>query len=281
VKALSAQQLEALADRATSLVTLWRITRRDATVVRLTDCDRAVVAGGHTYAPTGAIERSALRLRVGTAVENADCVGLFGEVVTRDDVLNGKYDGARVAVMVGFADQDIAPIPLALGTVGDIVIDDDRYVMQCNGLSQMLQTTVVEVTTPTCRAQLGDDRCRVSMSGWRHTYTVAAVTGDDQITVTGPSQLPGTATYANGVLEVLTGAAAGLKTEIRAWAGLTLTLYVAPLTLPAVGDSVRLTAGCNKTRATCRDVFANVVNFQGEPDVPGMDLLAAPAVEQS
>lgn len=33
-------------------------------------------------------------------------------------------------------------------------------------------------------------------------------------------------------------------------------------------------AACDKSFATCRDVFANAVNFQGFPDVPGDDFLA-------
>ena len=48
--------------------------------------------------------------------------------------------------------------------------------------------------------------------------------------------------------------------------------------LPVAGNTVRVTAGCDKSLATCRDVFANVINFQGEPHVPGIDALAAPEV---
>lgn len=49
------------------------------------------------------------------------------------------------------------------------------------------------------------------------------------------------------------------------------------------GDAFRVSAGCDKTRATCRDRFriagsrdfalGNVVNFRGEPDLPGRDVI--------
>jgi hypothetical protein len=29
--------------------------------------------------------------------------------------------------------------------------------------------------------------------------------------------------------------------------------------------------GCDKTRATCVAKFSNILNFRGEPDVPGQD----------
>ncbi|MEE9451185.1 MAG: phage BR0599 family protein [Gammaproteobacteria bacterium] len=38
-----------------------------------------------------------------------------------------------------------------------------------------------------------------------------------------------------------------------------------------MGDAYSVYRGCNKTLGTCRDVFGNVVNFRGEPHLPGVD----------
>ena len=43
-----------------------------------------------------------------------------------------------------------------------------------------------------------------------------------------------------------------------------------PLDLPV---RVRLTEGCDKQLSTCRDRFANAVNFRGEAHLPGNDLM--------
>ena len=43
----------------------------------------------------------------------------------------------------------------------------------------------------------------------------------------------------------------------------------------AVGDEVEITAGCDKQLATCRDKFANVVNFRGFPHMPGNDFITS------
>jgi uncharacterized phage protein (TIGR02218 family) len=43
----------------------------------------------------------------------------------------------------------------------------------------------------------------------------------------------------------------------------------------AVGDRVRLTAGCDKRMETCRLKFNNFLNFQGFPDLPGEDWVMA------
>jgi uncharacterized phage protein (TIGR02218 family) len=39
----------------------------------------------------------------------------------------------------------------------------------------------------------------------------------------------------------------------------------------AVGDTFTITADCDKGFATCRDRFANAVNFGGFPHMPGND----------
>jgi uncharacterized phage protein (TIGR02218 family) len=41
------------------------------------------------------------------------------------------------------------------------------------------------------------------------------------------------------------------------------------------GDLIRLEAGCDKRVETCRQKFANLMNFRGFPFVPGEDWLVA------
>ncbi len=41
----------------------------------------------------------------------------------------------------------------------------------------------------------------------------------------------------------------------------------------AVSDTFLVTAGCDKRFATCRDRFANSVNFRGFPHIPGNDFV--------
>jgi len=51
-----------------------------------------------------------------------------------------------------------------------------------------------------------------------------------------------------------------------------LTLHL-PFPYPiAVGDQAMLEAGCDRLLATCRDKFANVGNYRGEPYIPGFDI---------
>ena len=50
-----------------------------------------------------------------------------------------------------------------------------------------------------------------------------------------------------------------------------LTLPEAPVRPIAAGHDFVVRAGCDKRLETCRDRFANVVNFRGFPNIPGQD----------
>ena len=55
-------------------------------------------------------------------------------------------------------------------------------------------------------------------------------------------------------------------------------MLVAAALLPiAAGDAFAVRAGCDKRFSTCDAKFANVMNFQGFPDIPGDDFLAVNA----
>ncbi len=80
--------------------------------------------------------------------------------------------------------------------------------------------------------------------------------------------------YNFGLFTFTTGNNAGLSMEIK---GFTATEFVTSLPFPfdiEVGDKYKAYAGCDKTRDTCRDTFSNVINFRGEPDIPGIDAIS-------
>lgn len=79
--------------------------------------------------------------------------------------------------------------------------------------------------------------------------------------------------FAVGQVHWLTGANAGVRTEIKAWDAATsqVTLFLPPTFPVAGGDTLTLTVGCDKRRQTCIARFANIVNMRGEPFLPGLD----------
>lgn len=79
--------------------------------------------------------------------------------------------------------------------------------------------------------------------------------------------------FTYGLVTWVTGANAGYSMDVRQFSPGTVTLAL-PMTYPiTVGDTFTIVAGCDKTAATCKSRFANLLNFRGEPYVPGTDAI--------
>lgn len=82
--------------------------------------------------------------------------------------------------------------------------------------------------------------------------------------------------FAFGKLVWLTGANAGLTSLVRTFSPGVVTLALPPPNAIAVGDTYSITAGCDKQYGTCGGRYGNILNFRGEPFIPGPDVILAP-----
>jgi hypothetical protein len=108
---------------------------------------------------------------------------------------------------------------------------------------------------------------------WTLPATVASAPDLQTVVIQNTGEAPTRASgwFEAGVVVFETGLNAGVARDVLGWvqASRTLTLFL-PLPFPAVaGDVLRIQPGCDKRLATCRDKFANRLNFRGEPYVPG------------
>jgi uncharacterized phage protein (TIGR02218 family) len=86
---------------------------------------------------------------------------------------------------------------------------------------------------------------------------------------------------AFGTLRWIDGAETGLTRRIEAIDGNWLVLDRTTASTIAPGTRLELREGCDHTLETCAQRFGNAINFQGEPFLPGNDLLTRyPAAQQ-
>jgi uncharacterized phage protein (TIGR02218 family) len=269
-----------LATGATTLAWCWRVVRRDGAVFGFTDHDRDLAFEGVTFRAGEGWSAGEAERGLGLSIDSATVLGaLTGAAVRETDVLAGRWDGAEVAAFrVNWADV-AQRVRLWTGRIGRIVRRDSAFEAEILGLQAALNATIGRVYSRFCDADLGDARCGVDLdlAGRRATGTVTTAAGA-LVQVAGLGGLD-PAGLARGQARVLTGAAAGESRTILSarpeGAGLMLELHRPLAIAPAPGDSLRVTVGCDKTLETCRQRFANALNFQGFPHMPGNDALAA------
>ena len=263
---------ERLAAEVTQLAICWRVVRTDGVALGFTTHDRPLFIAGLCYESAPGVTPSAIVSSADLQVDTMEIAGaLTDDAISAADLAAGRYDDAVVEIfMVDWRDPDSARQPLARGLIGSVEAGsnaDSGFVASVRGPTAALAVTAVETYSPQCRAALGDRRCRVATSGRtrRVTVTIDAARG-----IVLPADLA-PAAYIEGRLRILDGPMAGLERHIIAADGDRLLLDNPP-TLPAA-IRIQLWEGCDKTFSTCRDRFANAVNFRGEPHVPGADLL--------
>ena len=259
------------------------LTRSDGLTLAMTSHDVDLVIGGVTYHAASGVDASAVRFTVGTGADNLEMSGvtqggllLASESLTETDILAGRWDSAGIVLsLYNWASVADGGLTLLSGTLGDITLTDGAYRAEVLSLAYRLGQMIGDVTASTCRVRdFGDARCNppAGLASYQQTGTISAVTNRRLFTVAVPAA-PAADYYTYGKVEILSGANVGLVREVKTGAGLTITLQE---TLPynlVVGDSVRVTAGCNRAFSTCKTKFGNVTNFRGEPHVPGTDIL--------
>jgi uncharacterized phage protein (TIGR02218 family) len=250
----------------------WRLERRDGVALGFTTHDRDLDIDGLLYRAAPGMVPSAIAISDGFDAGALDVSGaLTSGAIGAEDLAAGRWDGAAVFLFACDWEAGGETLPLARGEIGDVTAKGRAFEAELRGPAALLERPAVEQTSPECRAELGDKRCRVDMAARTRVTRVTAVVDETSIEVA--SAAAEADAYAYGRLRWLGGANTGLDAAIVASDGTRLTLREAQFRPAAVGDLVEIREGCDKLFATCIGRFANAENFRGEPHLPGMDLL--------
>lgn len=268
-----------LAGGSTTLCHCWSLTRRDGLTLGFTDHDRDLAFSGITFAARSGLEAAEASAELGFAVGGGEVAGALTSLGIADaDVAGGLYDAAGIETwLVDWTDPGTRLL-LDVGTIGEIRRAGTAFVAELRGLMDRLDEERGRTFRATCGADLGDARCRVDLADARYrttgTVLAPATPGDLPATLAG---IFAAGTFTGGRLIWDSGANAGLANDVRAHrqaeGGVRIELWQEPPRAMAAGDRFTLTAGCDKRLSTCAAVFANAVNFQGFPHMPGNDFV--------
>ena len=254
-----------------------RVTRGDGQVLRFTSSQIPVLVGSENYLPGLGLTMSQIGAALGLAVNEVQVKGPIAGVlassdVTDDDLLAGKWDGAKY---ICFSTNPRAPgngIEEGLsGSFGRITAGRVAFEVELRDLMQRYQSPIGEVSTPGCRVKkLGDARCKVILTPYTFAAVVTALTSRS---VFGASALTqGDDYFRFGELVWTTGLNAGVKGEVKIFvAGGVIGLQIPMPHNILPGDAFTIVAGCDRSLAACRDKFNNVPRFVGEPHKPTGD----------
>lgn len=250
-------------------VSCVRIARTDGVTLRFTDHMRSVVLPNDgTYNPASAVQLSARQKLEGFKVNNSDVQGVVTDSqVSESDLREGKYRNAVVTeTVVDYRYPWLGAIDSTTYTIQKTTFDGKRWNAEIAGIAYPLTQALGSIAKKQCTYRLGDSNCGVSVA--TVAATVVSVI-DPRLSFTVSTTGFDTGYFSDGTLVrgTLEEAVKEYREDGR------VTLHLRSITPVTVGQNLTLRAGCDGLIETCKERFNNVVNFGGEPDIPGGDTL--------
>lgn len=251
-----------------TLATCWLITLRDGSKLGFTDSDLDLNIDGVKYIAQTGFNRSAVDSAEGLGIDNLEVEAIIdSNVIDSQDILSGKYDFAEISIfVVDYLEPSSEKLQLRTGWIGEVSVSSGKFVAEIRGLMQAFNTTLGDLYSPSCRAVLGDGKCKVDLKKYEYVGSVSAVLGEDLFIDSKLEKPDGY--YNGGTMRFTSGKNKGKSFEIASHFHNTLKLMTTPHFEISPSDEFVLYIGCNKSFDTCVAQFNNAINFRGEPHIP-------------
>jgi uncharacterized phage protein (TIGR02218 family) len=275
-----------LSSGATTLCTCWKIERRDGGTLGFTDHDMDVQFNEMTFTAGTGLEGSSSETLLGFAASGSENKGILrAGSLEAQDLANGLYDGATIDTWRVNWRNPSEHVLLDKAWFGQVRRTGEAFTVELRSVSSLFDQPAGRLFQTSCNAELGDARCGVDMNDPQRSLiaTVTSVSSGSMIEL---SSVPfATGLLNGGKLEVLGGPLTGQTREIESnsvQGGKSFIRVWQPFATEIAPETeVRVSMGCDKSIATCRDRFGNQQRFRGFPHMPGNDALLSHAVGSS
>lgn len=253
-----------------TVATFWRVLRRDGVALGFTSHDRDLWFDGIVHSAAPGMTPSAIRRSSDFEPDSAEARGALSHAaITEADLARGRFDGARIRI--GLVDwETLERAVLYTGALGAVALEDGRFTAELVSRKAELLRDTIPRTSPACRARFCGPGCALSAAAFTHEGVLTHFDANaNAVRLSVPVAL---SRLVGGELRWLDGPHAGRTMTVVEASGADLILDW-PLEPLVAGIRALVREGCDHTLQTCATRFANAVNFQGEPFLPGNDLI--------
>ena len=262
-----------LQQKVTTLAICWQVILNDGVNLGFTNHDEDLYIDDLIYKAGTGFTSSAVTSYSSLAIDNLAIEGaLSSELITEQDILNGRYDFAKIVIFMVNYRMPRDKLLVKQGTLGKVTLKNGKFIAEINGISASIKQNVGELYSSLCRAKFCDNRCKLNAQKFTFTGTITTVLNQREFI---DSNLKKADNYFDyGVITFTSGANKNSTIEVKeSLANGRISLVMSMTNTMRKGDSYTLLAGCDKRFSTCCNKFNNSENFRGEPHIPDNNLL--------
>jgi uncharacterized phage protein (TIGR02218 family) len=266
-----------LAQNATFLIPIWKMTATDTTVAAYAAHTRNLTYNSVNY-QAAPVEPSQASQTLGIQSANhSELFGVLDTTVTEQDIQGGKWKNAKIVTEMIVIDpatgQPSATVTDSIqkmkGQAGKFTINNGTFRLEFRSLADLTGQTIGALTSPVDRNRsLLDLVGAGAIATYTFARSVTAVTSRSVFTVGGGAFDNDYFRY--GKVTFTSGANNGRAMEIKSSTGNVLTLQLPMMSDIAIGNNVSLIAGYDGSIEQARDKFGAGENFDGEFMLPGI-----------
>jgi len=256
---------------------LYTIRLVGGSVLRYSAAPTTLTVNGNIFALGPKFERSKTKIVIGAQVDQLDVkvyaepTDLIGAVPFLEAAWQGQLDGATLQLersfMPTYGDTSAGTVILFAGRISDIECTRTSVDIRCRSHLELLNIQMPRrLWQSSCTHLFGDAMCQFDRNSLQTTFSAGPSSTPAQIAVSvtpSPANL-----YMQGTIIGVSGANAGSSRTIANMDAGWVYVKLAFLSPIEVGDEFRLLPGCDRTLATCTNVFNNAIHFGGFPYVP-------------
>jgi uncharacterized phage protein (TIGR02218 family) len=256
---------------------LYTITLVGGAMLRYSAAPTALTVNGNIFALGPKFERSKTRIVIGTQVDELEVrvypepADLIGAVPFLEAAWQGQLDGATLQLersfMPTYGDTSPGTVILFAGRISDIDCTRTSVDIRCRSHLELLNIQMPRrLWQSSCTHLFGDAMCQFDRTSLQTTFSAGPGSTPVQIAASvtpSPANL-----YVQGTLVGVSGANAGSSRTIASMGAGWVYVKLAFLSPVEAGDEFQLLPGCDRTLASCANVFNNAVHFGGFPYIP-------------
>ena len=276
---------KSLKDEVTNLVLCWKIRRSDYVELCFTEADCDIEINDKTYKASSGFRASAIKEDSTLAIDNLDIEGILdSDNIKVEDILNGAYDHAMIEVFMIDRNNLEDKLFLKRGYIGNIrVLGNNKFIAEINGFLESGKHIIAQRYGLVCRANLGDTKCKVNLESYIYQGVITKVIDnktfkDDNMSENSQyffkvEQNLHNGYFDEGLIFIYKEDKLIYQGQIKLFINNTFELFEP---VPQDLDTFmvyKAFPGCNKSVNSCSKKFNNIINFRGEPHIPGIERL--------